>query len=140
MHAYMHVCMHACMQVRHVELPGGVVGLTAGSGSRGFADGAGGSASFNNPMGVTLSPDNRLAYIADMNNHAIRVITLPTTAAWTGRRLAALGVGSVATLCGSGGAGNADGIAEVARFNRPRALASKWMHACMPRTLPPCCL
>lgn len=45
-----------------------------GSGKRGFDDGDYATATFNQPQGMALK-DNRL-YVADVNNHAIRVVDL----------------------------------------------------------------
>ena len=46
-----------------------------GNGTRGFDDGGFTEATFNKPQGMALSDDNVL-YIADVNNHAIRAVSL----------------------------------------------------------------
>lgn len=50
----------------------------AGSGEAGLADGPAGEARFREPGGVAVSPDGVRAYVADTNNHALRVIDLRT--------------------------------------------------------------
>ncbi|MEU1934870.1 NHL domain-containing thioredoxin family protein [Streptomyces coeruleorubidus] len=60
-----------------------------GSGGRGFADGAAGSASFNEPQGLALLEDGSVV-VADTVNHALRRLDLTTgevtTLAGTGRQ------------------------------------------------------
>lgn len=48
--------------------------------NKGAADGIGTFASFNQPLGVSISPDLLYALIADTNNHVIRRIILSTLA------------------------------------------------------------
>lgn len=50
-----------------------MVSTLAGSGSRGNANGPGPSASFAYPNGVAVAA-NDTVYVADTNNHLIRVI------------------------------------------------------------------
>lgn len=50
----------------------------AGSGIRGYRDGAAMDARFNEPSGFALSPDQRTLFVADTNNHKIRTIDLHT--------------------------------------------------------------
>lgn len=80
--------------------PDGVVTTVAGSGSRGFTDGTGSSATFFGPGAVAAMPDGTL-YVADTGNSAIRKITP---------------AGEVTTLAGSNLRGSADGIGSAARF------------------------
>jgi thiol-disulfide isomerase/thioredoxin len=60
-----------------------------GSGERGFADGAGGTVTFNEPQGLTLLDDGSVV-VADTVNHALRRLDLVTgevtTVAGTGRQ------------------------------------------------------
>lgn len=55
--------------------PDGTVTTLAGSGVKGFADGNGKSASFNEPRGVAVDRSGNV-YIADRDNHRIRKITI----------------------------------------------------------------
>jgi sugar lactone lactonase YvrE len=56
------------------EYEGPVVTTLAGSGSPGFADGAGKEASFNNPSAVVVDGSGNV-YVGDGDNHRIRKIT-----------------------------------------------------------------
>jgi hypothetical protein len=79
------------------------VSTLAGSGSAGFANGAGNSATFNSPSGIVTDGTN--LYVADVVNNAIRKIAIAT--------------GQVTTLAGSGSAGFANGAGNSATFNSP---------------------
>jgi sugar lactone lactonase YvrE len=50
----------------------------AGSGMPGLVDGAAEDARFWEPGGIAVSGDGSRAYVADTNNHALRVIDLAT--------------------------------------------------------------
>lgn len=50
----------------------------AGGNESGLADGPGDEARFWEPGGVTVTPDGTRAYVADTNNHALRVVDLAT--------------------------------------------------------------
>ncbi|HSU14167.1 thioredoxin-like domain-containing protein [Longimicrobium sp.] len=50
----------------------------AGSGEAGLMDGDGEAARFWEPGGISVTPDGARAYVADTNNHALRVIDLAT--------------------------------------------------------------
>ena len=82
--------------------PFGVCTTFAGSGSPGFADGAGVSAQFNAPTGLVFDALGNL-YVSDKNNNRIRKITPD---------------GVVVTFAGST-QGFLDGVAATAQFNGP---------------------
>src|SRR5439155_8824164 len=63
------------------------------------------SAQFNQTYGVALSLDEKILYIADYLNHAIRALDLGTK--------------RVTTLAGNGKAGTANGKGDQAQFNQP---------------------
>jgi sugar lactone lactonase YvrE len=85
--------------------PAGVVTTLAGS-QQGFADGTGAAAKFNFPNGVGVDADENI-YVADFNNHRIRMVT---------------SAGVVTTLAGSGARGSTDGTGTAATFNFPTCL------------------
>ena len=85
--------------------PSGKVAVLAGTGTKGFANGAVSSAQFSEPYGVALSPDEKTLYVADYLNHAIRAVDL--------------GSKQVTTLAGNGTAGFANGVGDKAQFNQP---------------------
>jgi len=86
------------------------VSTLAGSGNPGaggFADGAGASARFNAPRGLTVDPTG-VIYVADTLNQRIRKVAPD---------------GTVSTLAGSGDQGTANGDAASARFSNPDGIA-----------------
>jgi DNA-binding beta-propeller fold protein YncE len=85
----------------------GQVTTVAGSGVVGYADGAALQAQFNFPRGLAISPNGGAIYVADYNNHRIRMIR----------------DGQVTTVAGSGVKGYADGAALQTQFNLPTGLA-----------------
>jgi serine/threonine-protein kinase len=93
-------------RVRKVT-PDGTVSTLAGSGSRGFADGAGAAAQFHMPIGVAVDGEGSII-IADRNNHRVCKLTPD---------------GTVSTLAGSGSAGFADGAGAAAQFRYPGGVA-----------------
>ncbi len=89
------------------KTPSVTVGTVAGSGEPGLADGQGETAQFDHPQGLAFDAKGTL-YVADTGNHAIR---------------RAKGDGTVETWLGAAGtAGFADGSAEEALFDSPRAV------------------
>jgi sugar lactone lactonase YvrE/lysophospholipase L1-like esterase len=92
--------------VRRVALDGTVTTI-AGSGSAGFADGAGPAASFNSPSGVAVDASG-VIWVADTNNHVIRRVTPD---------------GEVTTVAGQAGVpGNVDGTGSGARLSSPTSI------------------
>jgi DNA-binding beta-propeller fold protein YncE len=87
--------------------PEGKVSVLAGNGKKGFADGKGSAASFNEPHGITIDGSGNL-YVADAGNHSIRKITP---------------AGEVSTIAGSGKRGYRSGRGSAALFNYPRRIA-----------------
>jgi sugar lactone lactonase YvrE len=81
----------------------GVVSTLAGTGTAGFADGAGAAARFSRPTGITIDTPGNL-YVTDQQNNCIRKITP---------------AGVVSTLAGGAAGGFADGTAGAAAFNLP---------------------
>ncbi|MGZ3442877.1 MAG: SMP-30/gluconolactonase/LRE family protein, partial [Polyangia bacterium] len=95
--------------IRAINLATSAVSTIAGSaGKTGTLDATGGAARFNNPAALALG--GGVLYVADMNNHTIRAVALPSAA--------------VTTLAGTGGAvGSTDATGAAARFNSPNGLA-----------------
>jgi NHL repeat. len=58
-------------RIKKADLSSGSIHTTAGTGSPGFADGPGAQAAFNEPSGLTFLGDS--LFIADTNNHAVRI-------------------------------------------------------------------
>lgn len=89
--------------------PGGVVSTLAGGGATpGFSDGTGTNALFSRPSGVAVVANGSFVYVADTDNHAIRVITPD---------------GVVTTIAGGASPGYADGVGTNARFRSPFSVA-----------------
>ena len=84
-----------------------IVSTTAGNGTRGFTNGTGVLAQFNNPAGISVDESGNV-YIADPGNHCIRKIT-PS--------------GEVSTLAGNGSTGFIDGTGNESRFASPNDVA-----------------
>jgi len=88
--------------------PGGVVTTLAGQTTAGSADGTGAAASFNQPRGVALLSDGKIA-VAEVSGNRIRIVD-PTS-------------GVVTTLAGQTTAGAADGTGAAASFSGPFGVA-----------------
>lgn len=84
-----------------------LVSTMAGSGTSGFANGAGTVASFSGPQGVAVDSSGNV-YAADLGNQAIRKITSS---------------GVVSTLAGTGAQGFANGPGTSASFSNPTGAA-----------------
>ena len=95
-------------RIRLLTNNGDITSNYAGDGISGFADGSTATARFNTPVDVALAPDGRL-FVADSNNHRIRVISAD---------------GTVSTYAGDGNRGNRNGSSALAaRFDTPSGLA-----------------
>jgi DNA-binding beta-propeller fold protein YncE len=95
-----HLIRHIIISTASVTTLAGVVGST------GSTNGMGTIARFNNPAGVSISPDGVYALVADRMNHLIRHIVISTA--------------SVTTLAGvAGSSGSTNGVGTIARFNYP---------------------
>lgn len=55
----------------------GIVTTIAGHNDAALKDGAGDAAGFNGPLGLTLSADDTILYVADRYNNAVRAIAVP---------------------------------------------------------------
>lgn len=84
----------------------GRVKYVAGTTSPGFSDGKGKKARFNAPMGLALNKKGTRLFVADRNNHAIRMVKLKTR--------------KVSTVVGAGRAGYEDGRFEDAVLSLPQ--------------------
>jgi DNA-binding beta-propeller fold protein YncE len=93
-------------RIRKLDAKGQVT-TVAGSGARGFQDGAANQATFDAPVGVA-SDDKGNVYVADTYNDCIRKIAKD---------------GQVTTLAGSGVAGYKEGQASEAMFDTPCGIA-----------------
>jgi hypothetical protein len=87
----------------------GVVSTLAGNGAGTWTDGIGTSASFYQPVGISLALSGTSYVVADTRNHRIRLVTI---------------AGSVSTLAGSGVASWADGLGTSASFRFPVGIAT----------------
>lgn len=91
--------------------PAGVVTTLAGrADAPGFKDGAGASAQFNTPQGITYDPVLKALFVTDTLNKVIRKVSL---------------AGATSTYAGSPGVtGFDDGLAANARFTNPLGITS----------------
>lgn len=86
----------------------GAVSVLAGSGVPGFVDGVRAAARFHEPAGIVFDPVQKVLYVTELRNHAIRRVTLD---------------GVVTTIAGSGKQGFRNGDGAAAAFNSPAAIA-----------------
>jgi sugar lactone lactonase YvrE len=85
-----------------------VVTVAGTAGSSGSTDATGAAARFNAPTGIAVGGDGRV-YVADTNNHTVRLLTRATTTTMT-----------ASTLAGTAGSsGYVDATGAAARFNAP---------------------
>ena len=94
--------------IRKIVISTGAVTTVAGTGSSGWTNGTGTSASFSYPFGITTDGTN--LYVADSSNHLIRKIVIST--------------GVVTTLAGTGSSGSANGTGTSASFSNPRGITT----------------
>jgi sugar lactone lactonase YvrE len=87
--------------------PRGAKVETLAGGTRGFADGQGITAQFDNPADVAAGPDGSI-YVADSANHRIRKISA---------------AGLVSTLAGSSKPGHQDGVGGAALLSSPTGIS-----------------
>jgi hypothetical protein len=80
--------------------------IVAGSGQPGKADGIGTQASFNNPLGITVAP-NDIVYVIDGANNLLRIID---------------NAGNAGTLAGGGSPADTDGVGTFASFSDPKGI------------------
>ena len=86
--------------------PNGAIGVLAGTGKAGSANGAGTAATFNKPTGIAVAA-NDLVYIVDSSNNLVRIID---------------NASNVATFAGTGTAGEINGPGASASFTDPVGL------------------
>jgi hypothetical protein len=95
-------------RIRKMTISTGVVETLAGSGSAGFANGIGATASFNDPFGIVGDGNGNL-FVVDVNNHRIRKVVIST--------------GEVSSVAGSGSTGSTNGTGTSATFAFPQGIA-----------------
>jgi len=93
-------------RIRKVSVEG-MVSTFAGTGKKGFKDGAGAQAMFNHPGGIATDKEGNV-YVADYGNHRIRILSSK---------------GVAKTLAGNGEKGYRDGAALSAMFSFPQGIA-----------------
>jgi len=101
-----YVSDYANYRIRKI-MPNGTVSTLAGTGQRGFADGPGSTAQFDNTEGLTTDSQGVL-FVAEFGARRVRRIT-PS--------------GVVSTFAGTGARGNTDGPGSTATFVAPSGVA-----------------
>ncbi len=107
--SYALICDADNHRIRRLDLASLQVTTLAGSGSIGFQDGVGTSATFSRPRGVSIDPSGLYALISDGDNHRIRRIVIATA--------------RVTTLAGTGASSAVDGMGAQATFGFPVAIS-----------------
>jgi hypothetical protein len=106
---FMVVIVSALVSCGKVEETNTVKTVAGYAGYTGTVDGVGTAARFDYPYGITTDGTN--LYVADTNNHTIRVISVST--------------GTVTTFAGAAStSGSTNGTGTAARFNHPEGIAS----------------
>jgi DNA-binding beta-propeller fold protein YncE len=96
--------------INKIILTTAAVSILAGAAnSPGSANGFGTNTKFYTPYGLAISPGGDFSVVADYWNNRIRLIHISTS--------------EVTTLAGTGSAGNTNGAATSAQFNRPIGVA-----------------
>lgn len=113
---YLYIADQRNHQIKKIDLTTNVVSLVAGSGTAGFNDASGNAAQFNYPSGLAIDVSGNL-YVADKDNHAIRLITNPSGAS-----------PAVTTIAGNSSyptpaEGNVTGAVATAKFAEPSDVA-----------------
>ena len=93
------------------SMPISVYTIAGLAGVAGTNNGTGANALFNNPHGIAVDANTNL-FVADMNNHVIRMLS-PNGGGWSSVTIAGL----------AGSYGTADGTGSTARFNGPYGIA-----------------
>ena len=107
-----------------MDLATNAVSTVAGIPTKGFADGTGSNARFNDPSGIDIDPEQGILYITDSQNHAIRKVNVVT--------------GDTTTLAGLGGtAGSVDGTGTATLRQAQRLEARSLDHMLRGRYLQP---
>jgi hypothetical protein len=71
---YLFVSDVSINQIVSIQISTGIASVVAGNSNRGYVDGPGPSAEFNNPSSITVN-NSSVQYVADASNNAIRAIT-----------------------------------------------------------------
>jgi sugar lactone lactonase YvrE len=111
-------------KIRKIEIATGVVTTLAGTGEPGAKDGAGATATFRGPSGITIDVNKTCLYVADSGNNKIRKIA-PSSGTLSSMTNATALVSSFTGAADTPGTvGFADGLASVATFNSPTGITS----------------
>jgi DNA-binding beta-propeller fold protein YncE len=95
-------------RIRSVDVATGKTAFIAGS-TQGYRNGIGSAARFNLPNNIVVSADGKTLYVADLQNHVIRMIDIKSK--------------RVSTLAGVGKGGHLDGAFNRAYISFPDSLA-----------------